>query len=68
MGNLTSHHNDYNYYLVRSEIENFKDAVYNLENAFKCENHNKYLTFDKDKKIGICGNEKCQNIFKFKKC
>lgn len=68
MGNLLSHNNEENYYLVKSEIEKFKLAVYNFENAFRCEKHNKqYLTFDKKKRIGICGNEKCQDIFKFSK-
>ena len=68
MGNLTSHNNEKNYDLTRSEIEKFRDAVYNFEDAFKCEKHpQKYLKFDKKKKIGLCGNDKCQNIFKFKK-
>lgn len=68
MGNLTSHNNEKNYDLTRSEIEKFRDAVYNFEDAFKCEKHpKKYLKFDKKKKIGLCGNDKCQNIFKFKK-
>jgi hypothetical protein len=68
MGNLTSHNNDKNYYLTKSEIEKFKEAVYNFENAFKCTKHNKqYLKFEKKKKIGLCGNNKCQEIFKFHK-
>ena len=68
MGNLTSHNNEKNYDLTRGEIEKFKLAVYDFENAFRCEKHNKqYLKFDKKKKIGLCGNEKCQEIFKFHK-
>lgn len=68
MGNLTSHNNEKNYDLTRGEIEKFKKAVYNFENAFKCEKHPKqYLKFDKKKKIGLCGNKKCQEIFKFHK-
>ena len=68
MGNLLSHNNEKNYDLTKGEIEKFKIAVYDFENAFRCEKHNKqYLKFDKKKKIGLCGNEKCQEIFKFKK-
>lgn len=68
MGNLTSHNNEKNYDLTKSEIVKFKEAVYNFENAFKCTKHEKkYLNFDKKKRIGICGNEKCQEIFKFHK-
>lgn len=68
MGNLTSHNNEANYDLVKSEIEKFKVAVYDLENAFKCNSHNKqYLKFDKKRRIGICSNEKCRDIFEFPK-
>ena len=68
MGNLLSHNNEKNYDLTKGEIEKFKLAVYNFENAFRCEKHNKqYLKFDKKKKIGLCGNDKCQEIFKFHK-
>lgn len=68
MGNLLSHNNEKNYDLTKGEIEKFKLAVYDFENAFRCKNHNKqYLKFDKKKRIGLCGNDKCQEIFKFHK-
>lgn len=68
MGNLTSHNNEANYDLVKSEIEKFKVAVYGLENAFRCKSHNKqYLKFDMKRRIGICANEKCRDIFEFPK-
>ena len=68
MGNLTSHNNEANYDLVKSEIEKFKVAVYGLESAFRCTSHNKqYLKFDMNRRIGICGNKKCRDIFEFPK-
>lgn len=66
MGNLLSHVNEINYDLTIGEIEKFKTAVYNLEKAFKCNTHPKqFFKIDKKRKIGICQNEKCQDIFEY---
>ena len=66
MGNLTSHNNEANYSLVKSEIEKFKNAVFDLEQAFKCRKHKaQYLNLDKKRRIATCGNEKCKDIFVF---
>lgn len=68
MGNLTSHNNEANYDLVKSEIEKFRDAVYNFEASFKCKTHkSQYLRLDKKRKTGTCSNEKCQDIFEYEK-
>ena len=68
MGNLTSHNNEANYLLVKSEIEKFKNAVFGLEAAFKCTTHeSQYLNLDKKRRIGICSNEKCKDIFEYEK-
>lgn len=68
IGNLLSHKNEENYDLTRGEIEKFKLAVYDLENAFKCRTHNKqYFKIDKKRKIGICNNEKCTDLFRYAK-
>ena len=68
MGNLTSHNNEANYDLVKSEIETFKLAVYALEDAFKCNEHKaQYLKLDTERKIGTCSNKKCQDIFEYHK-
>ena len=67
--NLTSHNNELNYDLNMSEIKKLRDAVYNLEIAFKCKNHkgNYVLKFNKDKGLGYCSHKKCRDFFTFKK-
>lgn len=68
MGNLLSHKNEANYDLSIGEIEKFKDAVYNFENAFKCYDHpTKCIKFNKDKKMGMCIQNKCNYIMYIKK-
>lgn len=67
IGNLLSHENEEHYDLQMNEIIRFRDAVYAFEDAFKCRKHNKFIRFDKDRKIGICGNDKCQDIVILKK-
>ena len=68
IGNLLSHKNEKNYDLTKGEIEKFKLAVYGLENAFKCKTHTKqYFIIDQKRRIGVCRNEKCTDIFKYKK-
>ncbi len=65
--NLLSHNNEMNYDLNMDEIIRLRDAVYGLETAFKCKNHqgNQVLKFDKDKKIGYCNHKKCRDFFEF---
>ena len=67
--NLTSHNNDLNYDLNIKEIKKLRDAVYDLEIAFKCKNHkgNHVLRFDKNKGLGYCSQKKCKDFFKFNK-
>lgn len=67
--NLTSHNNEMNYDLNMHEIKKLRDAVYNLETAFKCKNHkgNYVLKFNKDKRLGFCNQKKCKDFFVFKK-
>ncbi|SDA57323.1 AAA family ATPase [Methanobrevibacter millerae] len=68
MGNLMSHNNEANYYLDISEIIKFKEAVFNFRDSVTChdpKHHNKFLRFNKEKKIGICTSKKCDDIFKF---
>ena len=68
MGNLLSHKNEANYDLSIGEIEKFRDAVYNFENAFKCYDHpTKCIKFNKDKKMGMCIQNKCNYIMYIKK-
>ena len=67
--NLTSHNNDLNYDLNIKEIEKLRDAVYDLEIAFKCKNHkgDHVLRFDKNKRLGYCSQKKCKDFFIFNK-
>lgn len=67
--NLTSHNSELNYDLNMSEIKKLRDAVYDLETAFKCKNHkgNYVLKFNKNKGLGYCSQKKCRDFFVFKK-
>lgn len=67
IGNLLSHENEEHYDLQMNEIIRFRDAVYAFEDAFKCKEHNRFLRFDKERKIGICAQKKCQDILIIKK-
>lgn len=67
IGNLLSHENEEHYDLQMNEIERFRDAVYAFEDAFKCRKHNRFLKFDKNRKVGICLQPKCQDILVLKK-
>ena len=68
MGNLLSHKNEENYDLSIREIEKFRDAVFEFEKAFKCWEHPaQNLKFNKDKKMGMCPQKKCNYILYLKK-
>lgn len=67
IGNLLSHENEEHYDLQMNEITRFRDAVYAFEDAFKCVEHNRFLKFDKERKIAMCSQKKCQNILIMKK-
>lgn len=67
IGNLLSHENEEHYDLQMNEIIRFRDAVYAFEDAFKCYEHNRFLKFDKDRKIAMCSQQKCQKILIMKK-
>ena len=63
IGNLLSHRNDSAKDLTIEDIIKYRDAVYNLEKAFKCDKHKtRYLRFNKNKKYGECTNSECDYI------
>ena len=68
MGNLMSHNNETNYYLDITEIIKFKEAIFNFRDSVTCHDpnhHNRFLRFNKEKKIGMCSAKRCNDIFKF---
>lgn len=66
MGNLTSHNNEANYDLTINEIKLFKNAVYTFKKSMTCHEHEtKYLKFEKDKRMAICTQNKCNDVFLF---
>ena len=62
MGNLLSHRNEFSKDLRLNDIIKYRDAVFELENAFICWDDGKYLRFDKEKKYGVCTNSTCDYI------
>lgn len=68
MGNLLSHNDDDNCFVSINEVENFKNIVYDFEEAMKCKKHKtKYLIFNKETKIVTCSRNDCDMIFSLKK-
>ena len=60
LGNLLSHNDDDNCFVSINEIEEFRDLVFEFEEAMLCNKHpTRFLIFDKDKKVIRCSHFKC---------
>ncbi len=68
LGNLLSHNDEDNYDVTISEVEEFRDAVYEFEKSMQCNaKHNNFLRFDKKHKIARCSRRNCGGIMKLTK-
>ena len=67
LGNLLSHNDEDNYDVTISEVEEFRDAVFEFEKSMQCNTkHNNYLRFDKKNKIAKCSRKNCNGMMKLK--